>query len=161
MKTAHMYLSGFACAIFLMGALASEAADAEPSDKPPVNYVVRVDWSSQKNGTNFLELMTTEGTFKLDGTHASTVKLGDSEVPITGRIDGTLKPLNATQGHLQLFLGRTVPFVTHVGGKSGGQSIQQMQEGLSSTFIITFGKRVVVQREENSEISVLVERVMP
>jgi hypothetical protein len=152
----------FAVAILLLVALTCRGADVAPSaEPPPVNYILRLDWRSQKAGTNFLQLITTEGTFKLDGSQGSTVKVGDSEIPITGRIDGTLKALNDHQGKLQLFLGRTVPFVTRSGGIPGGSSIQQRQEGLSSTFIITFGKPLLIQRDENGETWVLVERVTP
>jgi hypothetical protein len=151
-----------ALAILVIGALTCRGADVAPSsESPPVNYILRVDWRAQKAGTNFLQLITTEGTFKLDGSQGSPVKVGDSEIPITGRIEGTLKALNDQQGKLQLFLGRTVPFVTRSGGIPGGSSIQQRQEGLSSTFIITFGKPLLIQRDENGETSVLVERVTP
>ena len=35
----------------------------------------------------------------------------------------------------------------------------QMSVGLQSTFVVKFGKPVVIQNDENGEISVLVKRV--
>ena len=163
MTSVNAYIStSCVLSILIIGALTCSGADAAPSSEhPPVNYVLHVDWRSQKNGTNFLQLITTEGTFKLDASQGSTAKVGDAEVPITARIEGTLKAVNSEQGQLQLFLGRTVPYEIHSGGTPGTTSIQQRQEGLNSTFIITFGKPVLIQKDENGEISVLVERVQP
>ncbi len=38
-------------------------------------------------------------------------------------------------------------------------SWSQMNVGLESTFVVTFGKTAVIQSDENGEISVLVKRV--
>jgi hypothetical protein len=77
------------------------------------------------------------------------------------RFNGDLKALDAEHGRLQLFLGRAVPHVTRGGGPPGSTSIQQRQEGLSSTFIVTFGKPVLVQKDGNGAVTVLVESVKP
>ncbi len=152
----------FALAAFVMGALTCHGADATPSsERPPVNYVVRVDWISPKSGTNFLQLIATEGTFKLNGSQPSAVRIGDSELPVSVNIDGNLKALNSEQGQLQLFLGRSVPFVTHSGGPPGSASVQQRQDGLTSTLVVTFGKPLLIQKDGNGEVSISVERVTP
>ena len=114
-----------ALAVLVLGALTCQGADTAPSAQAPrVNYILRVDWRSEKGGTNFLQLITTEGTFKLNGTQPSAVKVGDSELPVSTQIDGNLKALNSEQGQVQFFLGRTVPYETHSGGAPGSSSIR-------------------------------------
>ena len=168
MKKPNIYVSiPFTLAILMIGALACQGAEAAPSSEPspaparPVNYVLHVDWRSQKGGTNSLQLVTSEGTFRLDATQSSTVKIGDAEVPISMNVSGELKALDFEHGRVQFFLGRTVPYVTHGGGPQGGSSIQQRQDGLTSTFTVAFGKPVLIQKDGNGEVSVLVERVNP
>jgi hypothetical protein len=41
----------------------------------------------------------------------------------------------------------------------GGSTYQQMNVGLNSTFLVRFGKMVVIQNDESGQISVLVTRV--
>ncbi len=127
----------------------------------PVNYILRVSWKSNNGGTNAIQLLTTEGTFKVNTSQPSAVKVGDSELPISVNVDGTLKALGPQHGELQLFLGRAVPHLTHGGGTPGTSSIQQRQEGLTLTFLVTFGQPVIVQKDGNGEVSVLVERQSP
>ena len=86
------------------------------------------------------------------------MKVGDSELSISVSLDGTLKALSSQQGQLQLFLGRSVPYVTRGGGTPGTSGIQQRQEGLTLTFLVTFGQPVLTQKDSNGEVSVLVER---
>ena len=64
-------------------------------------------------------------------------------------------------GKLQLFLGRTVPYVTstHGSGSNTSSSYSQLSVGLQSTFIVKFGKPAVIQTDETGEISVLVKRM--
>jgi hypothetical protein len=157
----------FALAILMIGAFACQgaevAASAEASPPPVrlVNYVLHVDWKSPKGGTNSLQLVTAEGSFRLEASQSNTVKVGDVEVPISINVSGELKPLDSEHGRLQFFLGRTVPYVTHAGGPPGSSSIQQRQEGLTSNFNVTFGKPVLIQKDGNCEVSVLVESVKP
>lgn len=127
----------------------------------PVNYVLHVDWKPNKGATNSVQLLTTEGTFRLDTSQPSAVNVGDSELPITVNVSGDLKALNAQQGRVQLFLGRSVPFLARGGGPPGAPSVQQRQEGLTLAFIVSFGKPVLIQKDANGEISVLVEREKP
>ena len=71
--------------------------------------------------------------------------------------DATLTPLTDVKARLQLFLGRTVPYVT--GSSPGGMSsYSQMSVGLQSTIVVTFGKPVVIQSDANGTITVLVTR---
>lgn len=157
-----------AAGVLMLGCLASLSAERAPrssgplsASENPVNYILRVSWKSNNGGTNAIQLLTTEGTFKLNTSQPSGVKLGDTEVPISVSVDGTLKALGAEHGELQLFLGRSVPYVTHGGGTPGTSSIQQRQEGLTLTFLVTFGQPVLVQKDGNGEVSVLVERQSP
>ncbi len=162
-----------ALAALMLSCLASLPAERAPrpvsqtpasppsASENPVNYILRVSWKSNNGGTNAIQLLTTEGTFKVNTTQSSAVKVGDSELPISVNVDGTLKALGPQHGEVQLFLGRAVPYVTHGGGPPGSSSIQQRQEGLTLTFLVTFGQPVIVQKDGNGEVSVLVERQSP
>jgi hypothetical protein len=135
-------------------AMAPVAAPA----KPPVNYLIRVEWREPKGDPKSLEVLTTEGRVQLDTLQKNSVKINNNDVPVTLRFNGTLNALNDEKGRLQLFLGRTVPYVT--GSSSAGtSSYSQMSVGLDSTFIVTFGKPLVIQTDENGQITVLVKRV--
>lgn len=158
-------------AILLLAAIASPAQPlpgqprppAPPSPpaeavKEPVNYLIRVEWREQKGDPKHLEILTTEGNFSLDTIQKNTVKIGDNEIPVTLKCSGSIFALNDDKGKLQLFLGRTVPYVTgSFGGK--GTSYSQLSVGLNSTFIVKFGKSQVIQSDDNGEISVAVKRV--
>ena len=129
--------------------------------KPPVNYLIRVEWREPKGDPKSLEVVTTEGRVQLDTLQKNSVKINNNDVPVTLRFTGTLTALNDEKGRLQLFLGRTVPYVTGTSG-SGPDSrstYQQMNVGLDATFIVTFGKPLVIQTDENGQITVLVKRV--
>ena len=137
----------------------SPAAE-ESVSKETVNYVIRVDWKDSKNAAHHLEVLTTEGTVNLDTFLQDKVKIDDSEIPVTISLKGSLSVLSPEKGRLSLFLGRTVPYVTGSNIGPGGKtsSYQQRQVGLSSTFIVTFGKPVVIQSDENEKVSILVKR---
>ncbi len=169
MKTLNICLSmPFAAAALMLSCLASSGAEAPRPSRTaplpvsaaenPVNYILRADWKSNNGATNTIQLLTTEGTFKVNTSQPSAVKVGDSELSISVSLDGTLKAVSSQQGQLQLFLGRSVPYVTHGGGPPGSSSIQQRQEGLTLTFLVTFGQPVLVQKDGNGEVSILVER---
>jgi hypothetical protein len=129
--------------------------------KEPVNYLVRVEWKEPKSDPKFLEVLTTEGQFDLNTIQKNSVKINNNDVPVTLKFSGTLKALSDEKGRLQLFLGRTVPYVTGTSGSGplASSSYQQMSVGLNSTFVVKFGKPVVIQTDENGEISVLVKRI--
>lgn len=124
--------------------------------KEPANYLVRVEWKDPKGDSKFLEVLTAEGHFNLDTIQKNSVMIDSNTVPAALKFNGTLNVINDEKGRLQLFLGRTVPYVTH--SSSTSSTYSQMQVGLESTFIVTFGKPLVIQNDENTEISVLVKR---
>ena len=135
----------------------SGSSDAKES----INYIIRVEWKDAKKGTNALQIVTGEGAFTLD-TVSGAVKVDDYDVPTTVKLQGSLAEISPKKGRLQLFLGRTVPYVT--GTTYAGQvgkasaSYSQLSVGLNSTFAVTFGKPLVIQVDDNGEVSVLVTR---
>ena len=135
-----------------------------PPPQPParevVNFVVRVEWKDVKGTTNFLQVLTAEGNFSLNTLLADRVKINNSDIPITVTLKGDLRVLNPEKGQLNLFLGRTVPYVTSTygSGKEASSSYQQLQVGLSSTFAVTFGRPLVIQSDQREEVSILVKR---
>ena len=126
--------------------------------KEPANYLIRVEWKTSEGDPKSMEVLTTEGHVELNTLQKNTVKINNNEVPVTLRFSGTLNALNNEKGRLQLFLGRTVPYVTG-SSPTGASSYQQMSVGLDSTFVVTFGKPIVIQTDENGQITVLVKRV--
>ena len=128
--------------------------------KDAVNYTIHVEWNDIKKGTNSLQIVTSEGSFELD-TISGAVKINNSDVPTTVKLNGTLTELNPEKGRLQLFLGRTIPYVTSTyTGSVGGQSssYSQLSVGLQSTFIVAFGKPLIIQTDDNGTVSILVKR---
>lgn len=113
-----------------------------------------------KRWTQSLEVLTTEGNVELNTLQKNSVKI-NNDVPVTLKFNGTLNAINDEKGRLQLFLGRTVPYVTSTSGSGPNamSSYSQLSVGLQSTFVVTFGKPIVIQMDENGEISVLVKRM--
>jgi hypothetical protein len=129
--------------------------------REPVNYLIRIEWKEPQGNPRFLEVLTTDGSFSLDTIQKNPVKINSNDVPVTLRLSGSLSTISDNEGRLQLFLGRTVPYVTSTygSGPSAGSSYQQMSVGLQSTFIVTFGKPAVIQNDENGQITALVKRM--
>ncbi|HXC35041.1 MAG TPA: hypothetical protein VNV43_04150 [Candidatus Acidoferrales bacterium] len=129
--------------------------------KAAANYIIRVEWTQAKGDPQSLEVLTTEGHFDLSTVQKSSVKINGSEIPTTLKFEGTLTALDEEKGRLQLFLGRTIPYVTgsYGSGPSASSSYSQMSVGLDSTFLIKFGKPDIIQDDESGQISVLVKRV--
>ncbi len=129
--------------------------------KDPINYLIRVEWKEPKGDPKSLELLTAEGNFEFDGLQKNSVKINNNDVPVTLKLSGSLTALSDEKGRLQLFLGRTVPYVTgSFGSVPGGTSTySQMSVGLQSSFIVKFGQPVVIQTDENGQITVLVKRI--
>ncbi|HEX9048197.1 MAG TPA: hypothetical protein VF988_14320, partial [Verrucomicrobiae bacterium] len=129
-----------------------------PPVKDPVNYLIHVEWKDAKGDGKSLEVLTTEGNVQFDGLQKNSVKINDNDVPVTLKLNGSLTVLNDDKGRLQLFLGRTVPYVTGTtkSGSGAMSSYSQMSVGLQSTFIVKFGKPEVIQTDENGTITVLV-----
>ncbi len=128
-----------------------------------VNYILRLEWKDNKSPVRFLQLTTTEGSFQLNTSQPGAVKIGDSEMSISVTASGELNVLGSEHARLQLFLGRTVPYTTSRAGAGSNSTttIQQRQEGLTAAFVVTFGKPLVIQKDEHGEISVLVKREEP
>jgi hypothetical protein len=146
--------------VSLPGTPGLSASTPELTNAPP-NYLVRVEWKDTNGPVGVIEVLTAEGQFQASSSFPGSGSVAGEPAPSTPvSLNGTLKALNAEQGHFQLFLGRTVS--ENVGGP--GQklpSIQQRQEGLTVTFFVTFGKPVVAQKDVNGEVSVLVKKQTP
>lgn len=129
--------------------------------KEPANYLIHVEWKQTSGDTKSLEVLTGEGTFQFDGVQKNSAKINNSEIPSTLKLSGSLTAFTEEKGRLQLFLGRTVPYVTssYGSGSNTTSSYSQMSVGLSSTFLVRFGKSAVIQTDENGEISVVVKRL--
>ena len=140
---------------------ASPAPGQPARTKDTGNYLIRVEWKDAKKEIKSLELLTTEGQISYDGLQKNSVKINDNEVPVTLKLTGTLHVLDEEKGRLDLYLGRTVPYVTssYGSGSSRSSSYSQMSVGLQSAFIVTFGKPVVIQNDDNGTITVLVKRM--
>jgi hypothetical protein len=125
------------------------------------NFAIQVQWRTSKTETNTLKLLTTEGQFSLDSVQTNRVKINHNEIPVTLRFSGALMVLSPEKGRLNLFLGRSVPYVTGVNVASGSTSstYQQMQAGLNATYIVTFGKPLIIQSDDNEEITLVVNRL--
>jgi hypothetical protein len=129
--------------------------------KEPLNYLIRVEWKEPKGDPQSLEVLTTEGHFSLSTIQKTSVKINGSDIPTTLKFEGTLTALDNKKAQLQLFLGRTVPYVTgtYSAGPSVSSSYSQVSVGLDSTFLVKFGKPAVIQNDESGQISVLVKRM--
>ena len=139
------------------GAPPSDAA----SSRATANYLIRVEWKQPKGDAHSLEVLTTEGHFDLSTIQKTSVKINGSDIPTTLKFDGTLTALDDEKGRLQMYLGRTVPYVTgsYGSGSSVSSSYSQLSVGLDLTFLVKFGKPAVIQNDESGQISVLVKRV--
>lgn len=135
--------------------------DPAAPEKEPVNYLVTVKWSDVKAGTNFLQVLTTPGTFNLNAIQSS-VRIDKNDVPTTVTFKGSLSEINADKVNMQVFLGRTVPYVTSTYSSGGpgttSSSYQQMQVGLDLRFMVTLGKPVIIQSDQNGEVTLSVKQ---
>jgi hypothetical protein len=138
-------------------------SSAAPADtNAPVNYVIKVQAKDAKGNVNTLQVTTVAGSFELDTIQKASVKINNADIPTTLRMTGTLTPMDEQKGLLKLFLGRTVPYVTSTinnGSVMGASSsYSQMSVGLNSTFVVAFGKPLVIQVDDSGEVTVLVTR---
>lgn len=136
----------------------ADLAPAPALEQEPVNYIITVNWSDAKAGTNSLQVLTSPGTFNLDAIQDS-VRVGNNDVPTTVSFKGTLNEINADKVNVQVFLGRTVPYVTstYSGPQGPNSSYQQMRVGLDSHFVVTLGKPVVIQSDQNGKVTLSVK----
>jgi len=143
------------------GALPPGSAPPANVERDSVNYLVRVEWKAPKTESKSLEVLTTEGQFNLSTIEKNPVKINGNDVPTTLKFTGSISPIGTDKARVRFFLGRTVPYITSTfnnGSVGSSSSYQQMSVGLDSTFIVKLGKSVVVQNDENGQISVLVTR---
>ena len=128
--------------------------------RDPANYVIVVTWTDVKRNTNSIRVLTAEGSFSLE-TIQSSVRIDENDIPTTVSFNGSITAIDPVKARLKVFLGRTVPYVTgsySSGGAKASSSYQQLRVGLDSTFTVTFGKKMVVQADQNGEVSILVRR---
>jgi hypothetical protein len=168
MKTAIISLL-VGLSAFIFEVMPTHASPTPPQPYAATNaadYVVRVTWTRDKDTTQFLQVMTTEGNFQLSTSlpTAAAVQATQVQVPSSNvNFGGELKVINSEQARLSVSLGRSVPIIEGHTGPSGSSTstYQWHQEGLSSSFIVTFGKPMVIQKDPNGEVSVLVKRESP
>ena len=140
------------------GTLATSPSTSFVTTPTPANYRIHLDWHDTQDETNSLEVLTTEGQVEFDGLEKHSAKIGNNIVPTTLKLSATLKAVNTEQGNLQLFIGRTVPYVTST-SPGGNSSYARLSVGLQSAFLITFGKPLVIQSDANGTITLLVTRL--
>jgi hypothetical protein len=125
---------------------------------PPANYVIKVLMKDAKGNASSLQVTTIAGSFELDTLQKNSVKINNTDIPTTLKLSGELTKINEQKGRLKLFLGRTVPYVTSSFNNGASSSYSQLSVGLDSAFVVTFGKPLLVQVDDNGEVSVLVTR---
>ena len=143
------------------GTLPTASPPTVTNTNEPANYVISVQWKDTKMGSRFLHVMASEGSFNADALEHNTMKINGSDIPTTIRLSGDLTVLSPEKGRLKLFIGRTLTYMTGTAKGPGGvipSSYQQLPVGLDSTLIVTFGKPLVIQGDENGQISILVKR---
>ena len=134
---------------------------AAANTNEPANYLISVQWKDTKMGSSFVQVMTAEGPFNLDALEHNTMKINGPEVPTALKLSGALTVLSPEKGRLTLSISRTVPYMlgqTKETRTTSPSSYRQPTVGLDSTFIVTFGKPLVIQGDENGQISIQVKR---
>jgi hypothetical protein len=147
--------------VLLLGQTSPVSA-ASVDTNAPVNYVIKVQAKDGKGNGTSLQVTTVAGSFELDTLQKASVKINNADVPSTLKLSGTLTPMNEQKGLLKLFLGRTVPYVTssynNGSGAGSASTYSQLSVGINSTFVVTFGKPLVIQVDDSGEVTVLVTR---
>ena len=157
MKTILLWLSALLLTSTIHAQSPSSSSAAVAKDS--YNYLIHVEWNDLKGDPKTLEVLTTDGEVEYNGLQKASVRINSNDVPVTLKLTGTLTVLDWNKGRLQLYLGRTVPYVTSVGNGQAMSSWSQMSVGLQATYIVTFGKPLVIQTDENGTISILVKRL--
>jgi hypothetical protein len=160
-------------ALGLLLALVSEGQAIYPSPPSPStpmvapsstnlsNYVIQIQWKTSTSETNFLRVLTAEGLFNVDTVQTNRVKVNNNEIPVSLHCSGALMVVSPEKARLNLAIARNVPYVTglNVGGGATASTYQQLQAGLNATYVVTFGKPMVIQSDGNEEVSLLVSKV--
>ena len=169
MKALHFLIVAMLWTVVCQAAPPAPSADSPPvaasptaaSTNGPSNYIISVQWKDTKLGSSFLQVMTSEGSFNADALEHGAMKTSGLDIPTTIRLSGDLAVLSPEKGRLKLFIGRTLIYATAPSKGPAGTaspSYQQLSLGLDSTLIVTFGKPLVIQGDENGQISILVKR---
>ena len=134
---------------------------AAPAFTNTANYAIQIQWKTSKSETNFLRMITSDGLFNLDTVQTNRVKVNNNELPVSLRCSGLLLVTSPEKAKLNLALGRTVPYATsvNVGGGATSSTYQQLQAGLNATYVVTFGKAMVIQSDGNEEVTLLVTKL--
>ena len=142
----------------------TSATLSQPADikAEAVNYIIRVQWKDAKGATNLFQIVTVAGEFKMDAIQPLSVKINNSDVPVIVTLTGRLTVLSPEKGQIYLVLGKKMPIVVSTSGtgrtNSPVSSYQYCDFGLKSTIVVTFGKPLAIQADENGEVSLLVKR---
>lgn len=125
------------------------------------NYAIQIQWKTSASETNYLRLLTTDGLFNLDTVQTNRVKVNNNEIPVSMHCSGMLTVMSREKARLNLALGRNVPYVTgvNVGGGATSSTFQQLQATLNATYVVTFGKSMVIQSNGNEEVTLLVTKL--
>jgi hypothetical protein len=134
---------------------------AAPAFTNTANYAIQIQWRTSKSETNFLRVLTSDGLFNFDTVQTNRVKVNNNELPVSMHCSGMLLVMGPEKARLNLALGRNVPYVTgvNVGGGATASTYQQLQAGLNATYVVTFGKPMVIQSDGNEEITLLVTKL--
>ena len=111
-----------------------------------------------KGNNSSIQVTTIDGSFELDTIQKNSVKINNNDIPTTLKLEGTLTILDEQKGVLKFFLGHSVPYVTGSLSNGAPSSYSQMSVGLDSSFVVTYGKPLLVQLDDSGEVSVLVTR---
>ncbi len=130
--------------------------------RPKANFRIRLEIQEGKEAPMEISVVTADGRVKTQMVSPKKTVIDDREVPSTLDFTGTLTALDSDQCQFNLFLGRTIPYVTGSHKGPDGRSVsqyQQMQVGLETTVILQVGKALVVQSDPLQQVKVTLERV--
>jgi hypothetical protein len=147
--------------IVCQGQPATVTPPATVSTNESANYVISVQWKDTKMGSSYLQVMTSEGSFNVEALEHNTMKINGPDIPTTIRLSGDFAVLSPQKARLKLSIGRIVPYMTGSSKGAGGtvpSTYQQLSVGLDTTLIVTLGKPLVIQGDENGQISINVKR---
>lgn len=128
------------------------------STNAPVNYVIKVLMKDAKGNEDSLQVTTIDGSFELNTIQKNSVKINGNDIPTTLKLTGTLTSIDEKKALVRFYLGHTVPYVTSSFNNGASSAYSQMSVGLDSSFVVTYGKSLLVQSDDSGEVSVLVTR---
>jgi len=136
----------------------------EPEDvvNSKSNYRIRLEIKEGKEAPMEISVVTADGRVKADIMNPKRLVIDEREVPSTVKFTGTLSVLSSDKCQFNLFLGRTIPYVTGTHKEPDGKTTsqyQQMQVGLETTVILEVGKPLVVQSDTIQQVKVTLEKM--